>query len=92
MPEGKREVFLQTVRNISSARNGFREELRRITSPAMIIWGADDRVVSPADAVQYKEEIRNSTVAMIEECGHSVPLEKPAELSDKLFKFLAAEK
>jgi pimeloyl-ACP methyl ester carboxylesterase len=86
--EGKRDVFLQTVRNISSTRNGFREELRRITSPSMIIWGADDRVVSPADAAHYQQEIHHSTLVMIRECGHSVPLEKPAELSDEIIKFV----
>ena len=87
LPEGKRDVFLQTVRNISSVRHGYRDELRRITSPAMIVWGADDRVVSPADATQYHQAIPHSTLTVFKECGHSVPLEKPAQLTDEIIRF-----
>jgi len=87
LPEGKREVFLQTVRNISSVRSGYREALRRIVSPTMIVWGADDRVVSPADAEEYRREIPQSSFTVIKECGHSVPLEQPAKLSDEIIRF-----
>jgi pimeloyl-ACP methyl ester carboxylesterase len=54
LPEGKRDVFLQTVRNISGETGMGRVATHYI--PTKIVWGADV-LVSLADATEYQQAI-----------------------------------
>jgi pimeloyl-ACP methyl ester carboxylesterase len=52
--------------------------------PIQLIWGADDRVtsVAGADEVQTLLHLATHEVHIIENCGHMVPFEKPATVTE----------
>ena len=55
-----------------------------ITQPTLIIWGEKDRANLPADAERLKQEIKQSSLIYIPECGHYVQEEKPEELAEEI--------
>jgi len=81
------DVFL----NDYNACNGFdvREELARISVPTMIICGGDDRMTPPRYSQYLNSHIAGSSIFLIAEAGHMVPLEKPGALGALLQSFLS---
>ena len=59
-----------------------------ITQPTLIIWGEKDQANLPADAERLKQEIKQSSLIYIPECGHYVQEEKPKELAEAIKDFL----
>jgi pimeloyl-ACP methyl ester carboxylesterase len=59
-----------------------------ITQPTLIIWGEKDQANLPADGERLKQEIKQSSLIYIPECGHYVQEEKPKELAEAIKDFL----
>ena len=49
----------------------------RIEAPTMIVWGEQDRLVSPIYADIFREKIANAEVVRIPDTGHLIGLESP---------------
>jgi pimeloyl-ACP methyl ester carboxylesterase len=64
--------------------------LPHITAPTLIVWGREDKVNALELGEQLHAGIKDSRLAVVEECGHFVPTEKPDELSRLLLDFLTA--
>ncbi len=62
--------------------------LPRVTAPTLCLWGAEDRVVPVDYGRRYAALIPTATLRVIPECGHMVPLEKPAEFVGAVRDFL----
>lgn len=62
--------------------------LRRLTMPALIIWGREDRIVPLECAELYQAAIPNSRIAVIDKCGHFPQFEKPPEFNRAVADFL----
>jgi pimeloyl-ACP methyl ester carboxylesterase len=60
----------------------------RIMLPTLIVWGEREPGVLPGVAERLKSEIRGSTLASVEACGHYVQEEKPQELAKVIRDFL----
>ncbi len=56
--------------------------------PALVVVGRQDLVTPPARAEEIATDIANARLVVIEECGHMAPLEKPAEVSAALRRWL----
>ncbi len=84
---GKREAWLNGLRNVYSPDDTFQTDLSLIRVPTLIVWGENDRTVPKDAATQFHQNIPNSTLKFFAECGHSVPLEKPKELSETIIEF-----
>lgn len=52
-----------------------------VQSQALVVWGANDRVVPLECGERYARGLRNARLEVIPECSHLVELEKPAELA-----------
>lgn len=65
-----------------------RKRLRRITSPTLVLWGADDKLLPPAYAEAFHEAIPGSTLKIIEDCGHLPMFEQEAEFVESVRTFL----
>jgi pimeloyl-ACP methyl ester carboxylesterase len=52
--------------------------LKRLDVPTLIIWGARDRWVPPADAFRFQQNIRAAHLAIFEKLGHD-PMEEDAK-------------
>ena len=59
-----------------------RRRLRRIDIPTTVLWGAADRVVTPAYGRAYAAEIPGAAFKLIEAAGHYPHLEQPALFAD----------
>ena len=64
-----------------------RSRLYRVTVPTLIIWGESDRLIPLAHGRAYHEGIEGSQLAMIPDCGHAPPFEKPEEVVTHLAAF-----
>lgn len=54
--------------------------LRRIDCPTVVITGADDRVVPPANSRILAARIRGAELTVLPRAGHAFPLERPDAL------------
>ena len=63
--------------------------LRRVKSPTLVIWGRQDGLVPPTHGEAYCNAIAGAELHMIDRCGHSPQLERPAEFVALVEDFLA---
>lgn len=66
----------------------FRERLGEIVCPALIVWGADDRVIPLQDASVYEQLIPGARKVIFADTGHVAMLEQPARFNALLDEFL----
>jgi pimeloyl-ACP methyl ester carboxylesterase len=62
--------------------------LVNIEVPAMVIVGRQDQATPLHQAEQMATDIANARLVVLEECGHVSPLERPAEVSAALRRWL----
>jgi pimeloyl-ACP methyl ester carboxylesterase len=67
----------------------FRRRVSEIACPTLIVWGANDPVVTVRDAARFTELIPNSRKVVYEDTGHMPQIERPAEFNALLAEFLA---
>lgn len=72
----------------SLASTNFEPRLPEIECPTLIVWGSDDKVVSPACAEHYARLIPNSTLRIYEDTGHLPMIERPARFDADLAAFV----
>jgi pimeloyl-ACP methyl ester carboxylesterase len=66
----------------------FRNRLPEIACPTLIVWGANDRVVTVRDADAFAELIPNARSVVLPDTGHLPQVERPAEFNALLAEFL----
>ena len=62
--------------------------LKRIKSPALIIWGDSDRLIPTAYAQEWARHLSNSRVELIKDCGHMIMFEGENEFVRVINNFL----
>ena len=77
---GHRRAWLNCMRNAFTGADQLRAMLPQIAVPTQIIWGNDDKTVSPACGEEFHKLIPGSSLVVFPECAHSVPLEKAKEV------------
>lgn len=87
---GARKAWLTAVREISTGRDRFRQLLKSVVAPTLIVWGENDITVPPDHAADFLTAIPGSRLVAFPACAHSVPLEKPMELCQEIEKFLSS--
>jgi pimeloyl-ACP methyl ester carboxylesterase len=65
-----------------------RRWLRRITVPTLVLWGASDRIVTPAYGRAYADLIPGAQFETIARAGHRPELEQPEAFVDRIVAFL----
>jgi pimeloyl-ACP methyl ester carboxylesterase len=71
---------------------GLRRRLPRIACPALVLFGAEDRVVSPRYADDFKAGLRDAKTAVVAGAGHMLPYEQPEEVKHRFEEFVKAAK
>lgn len=69
-----------------------RHWLHRIDIPTLLVWGAQDRFVSPEYAQRYAEAIPNSELQVVPEAGHYPHIERPEAVMDRVFQFVGSSR
>jgi len=65
-----------------------RRWLHRIDVPTLVVWGKQDRIVSPAYGSKLAALIPGSRFVTIDQCGHYPHVERPNELARLVFEFM----
>jgi pimeloyl-ACP methyl ester carboxylesterase len=65
-------------------------DLARITQPAIIITGEQDRLTPPKYGLFLQEHLPHATLAVIPDAGHRVPIEQPGAVAEALSVWLDA--
>jgi pimeloyl-ACP methyl ester carboxylesterase len=65
--------------------------LPRVTNPTLIVWGREDRVVPLECGEQYRRAMPNSTLTVLERCGHLAPIEQPDVFARLVLDFLGGD-
>jgi pimeloyl-ACP methyl ester carboxylesterase len=63
--------------------------LHRITAPTLVVSPSQDRLIPVAHGMRYAERIPGARYAEIEDCGHAMYFERPAEFAAATIDFLA---
>jgi pimeloyl-ACP methyl ester carboxylesterase len=63
--------------------------LPRIGAPTLVLWGASDRIVTPAYGEAYAARIPGATFAVVEAAGHHPEIEQPDSFADHVLGFLS---
>jgi 2-hydroxy-6-oxonona-2,4-dienedioate hydrolase len=64
--------------------------LRMINRPTLVIWGRDDKLIPLRFGERFHQEIANSRLRIIDNCGHIPQVECPTEFSAAVLQFLDA--
>jgi pimeloyl-ACP methyl ester carboxylesterase len=81
-------VFLSTLLGLKNAPDIF-DKLEKISTPTLVIWGKEDKLIPFEYAQQFVSSIKNCEFIPMEGCGHSPYVEDPIKLSDIIIKFFA---
>ena len=52
-----------------------------VRTPALVVWGDDDRIVPRSAADAYMRALPSARLEIVPACGHLVDMEKPDELA-----------
>lgn len=78
--EINQRIFLQ-IRD-SGYQPAFRDALSAITSPVLIVWGKQDRVIDYRNADVFAEHIDRSRKVLLDNVGHAPMIEVPDETAE----------
>jgi pimeloyl-ACP methyl ester carboxylesterase len=77
------------ARMMTSAETGPYEGMaEKISAPCLLVWGDHDTNNLPRDGERLKNELKQSRLVIIKQCGHYVQEEKPEELARAIKDFL----
>ena len=62
--------------------------LPRVTNPALLIWGREDRIVPVVCGEQYRKLLPRARLVVLDGCGHLPPIEQPDAVARLVVDFL----
>lgn len=86
------EADVETVAGdmIACSKFDIAQDVRKITAPALVICGAEDKMMPPSASEKIADSIAGSKLVLIGGAGHMVMMEKPEAFNDALRDFAAA--
>jgi len=61
-----------------------------VRTPALILWGAENRIVPKSAGEAYKAALRDATLTVLPDAGHFIEMEKPGEVAKLVLDFVNA--
>jgi pimeloyl-ACP methyl ester carboxylesterase len=65
--------------------------LGSVRTPALVVWGDDDRVVPMSAGKRYVEALPDARLQVLKGCGHCIDMEQPDALARLVIDFLGQE-
>jgi pimeloyl-ACP methyl ester carboxylesterase len=95
-PTARMEAGLDRTRTLSAVAKfvwpipdrGLTKRIHRITMPTLLLWGDSDGIVPPAYGNAFQRLLPNSTLKVIDRCGHLPQVERTPEFVTALRNFL----
>jgi pimeloyl-ACP methyl ester carboxylesterase len=75
---------------LAAIRTDRRPDLPKINCPTVVVCGRDDAATPLFLSEEMAGAIKGSELIVVEQCGHLVTMEKPAEMSAILRRWLSA--
>ena len=75
---------------VEGGMNLLENRLPKIQARALIIWGANDRIVHVSSVEKFQEGLKNYHTVILEQCGHIPYFEKAKETRQAYRRFLAS--
>lgn len=69
---------------------GLKKRIHRITAPALVVWGEDDRLAPRVYADEFARRLPGARVEVVKEAGHGAHMDQPAATAELIRKFLLA--
>ena len=69
---------------------GLARRLHRVTAPTLVLWGEQDRLVSPVYAQEFADRLADARVEIVADAGHVPQLERLDVVAPLVLDFLAA--
>ena len=91
MPGGKYALRQVARQILPPEMTELMNQYHNISIPVMIVWGRQDEVIPLEIGERLNHELSNSTLAVIENCGHHPHEEKPKEFIALVKDFLNAD-
>lgn len=66
--------------------------LAKVSTPTLIVWGRQDAIIPVECGELFQKALRNSSLRIIDNCGHSPATEKPQEFLNAITEFLSGLK
>jgi pimeloyl-ACP methyl ester carboxylesterase len=86
---GARHALLETGKQIIPPNfDEFVAKYKTIMTPTLIIWGKQDRILPLEGGEQLHQDIKHSTLKVIDQCGHIPQEERPEITIPAVFNFL----
>ncbi len=63
--------------------------LSEVRQPVLVVSGAEDRIVAPALSQELCPMLPNARMDLVDDAGHTVELERPQSLADRIQGFVA---
>ena len=89
--EGAMWAVLARIRNPRSDAEQWRARIPELDLPGLIIWGANDTWIPALDAVRFHEDMPDSRLMIIPECGHLPQEEEPAGFILAVLDFMSGK-
>ena len=64
--------------------------LSEVPTPALLVWGADDRIIPRSSADLYNGALPNSRLEIVDGAGHLVEMEQPEALASLIADFASS--
>lgn len=84
-----REVFLEIVGEES--RHSLHDSMHLLSTPLQVIWGKHDQVLDVSGASLMAEAFPGCQVDLLDNCGHSVVMERPRKTAQLIMDFISAQ-
>jgi len=75
----------------SAQRHNMAEDITKIKTPTLLIWGLNDTITPPMVAHEFNRLMSNSKLRFIDHCCHAPMMEHPDTFNDILEQFLEEE-
>ncbi|MCH2023847.1 MAG: alpha/beta hydrolase [Saprospiraceae bacterium] len=75
----------------SAMRHNLEQELHKIETPTLLIWGKEDTITPAFVGEEFNKRIKNSVLHIFDQCGHAPMMEKPKVFIPILDEFLTTE-
>ena len=76
---------------IQSGGYSISNRIKDVACRTLILWGRSDEILDPAFAQRFADEIPDSELVYMEECGHCGHLEKPERIASELLRFVGLQ-
>jgi pimeloyl-ACP methyl ester carboxylesterase len=86
---GTRRAVLRFYRSTpAAAMGGLAATIRRLDTPALVIWGANNRFVPVEQAERQRESFPSAEVIVLENSGHYSHIDSPDRVAELVLPFL----